>query len=415
MEPTSSDLYWFNIPGLPPKKKFFKELSWQFKYIKNSLDNDTPFYFYMFNGKIDFLEKIKHNADTVNYLNEKGLHIFLNEPIVVRLNDNTCNYTYHDEFQVEYPQDNLKVLEFESIKKYVTNNGLTNITVHTCDYNVEHYHSHYLKYMNLMCDDIFLKNTDLQDQDSPKDYQKFSKKFLCLNWRYVNHRVLTVLYLIEKESLISWYFKLNKQETYKHLWFDIKNFKEKYPDVLAQIDLNIHKLNEKVPLILDIKFKKATRFLNSDGSIENYPNIGNLLNNQNPVAKNINSFDLRYFYKQTFCEVVNESRFAQPTGNYSEKLYQPIKYFTPFILVAPPYTLEYFKSHGFKTFDDYWDETYDECLNHEDRLVKIFKIIDYIDSISVNDLRKIKKDMLPILIHNRRVLEDLIMKNRETS
>jgi hypothetical protein len=72
----------------------------------------------------------------------------------------------------------------------------------------------------------------------------------------------------------------------------------------------------------------------------------------------------------------------------------------PFIVVAPPKTVEYIKSLGFKTFGDFWDESYDDEYDHSERLAKIFKLIDGLNECSIDNLKNVYNRMLPILEHN---------------
>ena len=108
---------------------------------------------------------------------------------------------------------------------------------------------------------------------------------------------------------------------------------------------------------------------------------------------------------------MTESRFAQPTANYSEKVYQPMWYKKPFILAAPPHTLRVLRNEGFKTFSDFWDESYDECEIHSDRLLKIFKLIDFINDKSIEELQEMYERMKPILQYNYDLVYTLLDKN----
>jgi N-glycosylase/DNA lyase len=69
--------------------------------------------------------------------------------------------------------------------------------------------------------------------------------------------------------------------------------------------------------------------------------------------------------------------------------------------------LEYLKTYGFKTFDKFWDESYDSEENHEYRLIKILKVIDYIDNLSITSLRRLYDSLRPILEHNFEILKKL--------
>ena len=105
-------------------------------------------------------------------------------------------------------------------------------------------------------------------------------------------------------------------------------------------------------------------------------------------------------YKECFCAVINETRFAQPFGYFSEKTITAMGSKLPIILVAPPRTLEYLKTFGFQTFDKWWDESYDLEEDHEQRLLKIFDVIDFINNKSLDELKIIYQEMKEILEHN---------------
>ena len=55
----------------------------------------------------------------------------------------------------------------------------------------------------------------------------------------------------------------------------------------------------------------------------------------------------------------------------SEKIFKPIYCCQPFIVFGNPGTLKELHNLGFKTFSDFWDESYDEDYNFTSRLGKI--------------------------------------------
>ena len=77
-----------------------------------------------------------------------------------------------------------------------------------------------------------------------------------------------------------------------------------------------------------------------------------------------------------------------------------------FILLAPPHTLKAMKADGYKTFDKWWDESYDEEENHVLRLKKIVEIIDWIDGLSYKVLLKMYKEMEAVLNFNFQIAVD---------
>ena len=47
----------------------------------------------------------------------------------------------------------------------------------------------------------------------------------------------------------------------------------------------------------------------------------------------------------------------------------------PFVLISRPNSLEYLKIIGFKTFSDFWDESYDTIVDDFERMNKIYDLI----------------------------------------
>lgn len=116
------------------------------------------------------------------------------------------------------------------------------------------------------------------------------------------------------------------------------------------------------------------------------------------------------FYMHTFCELVTETfsengihtNFTDNLGVLiSEKLFKPLLACRPFILNANPHTLAELKKLGFKTFDKYWDEGYDNIIDINQRHDKLLDIISYINNKPNNELSSILIDMKEILLYNR--------------
>ena len=72
----------------------------------------------------------------------------------------------------------------------------------------------------------------------------------------------------------------------------------------------------------------------------------------------------------------------------------------PFVIAGAPNCLKYLKELGFKTFDRWWDESYDQEEDHEKRLLKILEVVDYIDSLSIENLKLIHDEMSEVLNYN---------------
>ena len=58
------------------------------------------------------------------------------------------------------------------------------------------------------------------------------------------------------------------------------------------------------------------------------------------------------------------------------------------------------KEAGYRTFDKWWDESYDTETNHMIRFKKIIDIIDWVESKSHEELFEIYQEMKTVLEHN---------------
>ena len=100
-------------------------------------------------------------------------------------------------------------------------------------------------------------------------------------------------------------------------------------------------------------------------------------------------------FNQTGISVVLETIFEKRI-HLTEKILRPIACGHPFILAAGPGSLAKLRSYGFKTFDPYIDESYDEIQEDQERLTAIvttmqkFKELDSkIQRVALADCRKI--------------------------
>jgi hypothetical protein len=146
-------------------------------------------------------------------------------------------------------------------------------------------------------------------------------------------------------------------------------------------------------------------------SIANYSPDNKDLITDNP-ALNI----VAEHYQNTFLSLVNETlASASDIMFFSEKIYKPIIMEHPFILFSGYKNLEKFKEFGFKTFDKWWDESYDNEPIMLERVKKIVAILSELDNLSDSQLIDLRKEMLPVLKHNKQVYLDIVSRSKYLS
>lgn len=371
---------------------------------------------YMKNRVISGLLHIDHDKDGRNILNKEGLHIYLYEPLSsyhVDIADH--NMGFYSEFKHNITPIELGAEELDSISEYASRNKLTNVTVHTGDYDVAEWYTRYDN-LKLVCDDLFLRTQNKIMNISEVPNNQFIRSFICLNWRFTKHRQLIATFLASKllsghMGSLSWYFKADIETLSKDLFFDMDEWKIKHPEHYQKLKRGCEVIKARGPFIVDKKDATPT-IVDDPLRMNMYPNVVGYESGENPALFNRMSNNLSDHYFEAFVDIVNETRFAQPTANFSEKVFQPMQYLRPFVVVAPPKTLEYIRSMGFKTFNDFWDESYDNELDHGERLAKIFDLIDHILAMSNEEQRQLYEQMIPVLTHNLNRYKEIILCER---
>ena len=378
------DLYWKNLPSkiVKPKRPGLAFVSlFRNSFLKNVTE---PYFLYTGTNDIDFsfLEK---DPKLLKKLSKRKTEIFLYEPVSYYFKDQGFTLGYYTEF---HSKNNNSHLLYAEELDYINELGrkINGITLNHCDYGLGNLLGKKYKFIKFKCRDIFLRQAALSYMPlDPKVVPEIKKKFWCGNGRYTIHRHIIMCYLADKSGNYSWWFEGDTD------WKSVVDWVE---------DLPTNYLEKNNKILNNNKFEldfSADKVSVGEKHKLYYP-AGPL---SQPNVSYKNTFD------ECFVCVINETRFAQPTANFSEKIIDAINYRKPFIVVAPPRTLEYIKKFGIRTFDKYWNEDYDKIENHNDRMLAVFNLIDEINAKSIKELNEINKSMQSLLEHNRKIIKHL--------
>jgi len=106
----------------------------------------------------------------------------------------------------------------------------------------------------------------------------------------------------------------------------------------------------------------------------------------------------------SYFEICFETFVHGDHKSLTEKIFKPIVNFQPFFFVAYPGALQLLRNLGFKTFEGFIDESYDEMENINDRIQAIFKETQRLCKMSKEEIHEWYWGMEEILIHNHRTL-----------
>jgi len=373
-------------------------------------EDNTLEYFIFSNLSVKQLQSAKYQEIDV-YFYEPLTFKFIEELREKKLCSNTqnfvCRYGFYEEFDKDSKYRDMTIIELDYLQDIAAKYNV-NFKVYSCDYNLsilvaDHY-SHLYPNIICHCYDIFIRDTALNkggvEHSYPiKDYSgenstpnyvrgyepKLYNKICSLNLRYATHRQLVAAHLSNKDAYLTWNYKIDsKLSTHKIGWIDKDILDCDLYDHLSQ-----YNLKEKCNII---SYRKD----NPSISISDYLHVKSIMQDYIGYEND----DLIEAVHHRFLYVVTESRFCQPISNISEKVLRSYIAKRPFVIVAPPYSLEYLNKLGFKSFNNWWDESYDTEENHTKRLKKIFDIIDYVDSLDYDDLYNLLTDMESVLTYN---------------
>jgi hypothetical protein len=109
-------------------------------------------------------------------------------------------------------------------------------------------------------------------------------------------------------------------------------------------------------------------------------------------------------YSQTFLSLIPETGFSNHSVFFSEKIWKSIRIGHPFIVIGNPGMLQELHNLGFKTFNDYWDESYDNVSNLEERVNKITSILVKLSKLSTLELHGLRADMKETIEFNQNLI-----------
>jgi hypothetical protein len=195
---------------------------------------------------------------------------------------------------------------------------------------------------------------------------------------------------------IKTYNCLQKRTRAHRSWFYLHLFKA---GLLAQGLVSSNDYNGHIP---DIEGQSLPKELLIEGAKLLPLTINNTPNNQHDDQHYITRI-LDHVCLDTWVSVVSEASFADSDNTIfiSEKMFKPIACMHPFIVVGNKGSLAKLKEMGYKTFEGFIDESYDQLPTFErfDAIIEAIKKID-----AIEDKMAWYKSMEDILTHNYNVL-----------
>lgn len=218
-------------------------------------------------------------------------------------------------------------------------------------------------------------NPEVPEYDTERVPEKL---FLSWNRRFREHRISIALAL-DKFGLVDRSYMsmglVHPENQYDEFPSSISKFNYYYVSDLGITDDDVTKFRSKLPLVLD---------------------------GETDTVKMCQDFDdkNRPYYQNSLVSIVTETNFDALEVTLTEKSFKPSKEKHPFIIVGAAGTLKAIRDMGYKTFGEFWDESYDTCLDPKERLTRIINTCNHIASWDDEKIRDFRRRVKPILDHN---------------
>ena len=264
-------------------------------------------------------------------------------------------------------------------------------------------------------------------------------KFVCLNRRPRPSRWMTALYLYpdRHKGLLSFTLDPGNTSIADFQNFDklkIDDFRSSISEMLKSPDSNdiknsmndfiawidYYKLimpnsNDIRRMVLDDIFMEVYSRLHHSDFVDDLPLLidDQIDPRSNPVADM--AFD-KFF--NSYLHIVTETETGGGGGGFSEvfrselkywfteKIFKPIWFMQPFVIVGFPGALAHLKNLGFKTFSKYINESYDTEPENHRRVIMALDSAKQFYNRSHEEILVDYNDMIDILQHNRNLLLD---------
>ena len=113
-----------------------------------------------------------------------------------------------------------------------------------------------------------------------------------------------------------------------------------------------------------------------------------------------------WFYSQNLLDLWRDTdlQVNHPYPVFSEKTISALLGKRPFIIIGPAHSMKTLKQKGYKTFDNFMDESYDNVSDPNERLEKIFKLVKTINNKSLDELKVNVLQSKDRIMHNQNII-----------
>jgi hypothetical protein len=124
--------------------------------------------------------------------------------------------------------------------------------------------------------------------------------------------------------------------------------------------------------------------------------------------------DMIPFYDKSLVSIVTETTAYMDAIAETEKTFKPIIFKQPFIIVGAPKSIQHLKDKGYKTFSKWFDESYDNIIDHHQRLITIGNLCIEIKNWSRDKKKQFIEETQEIVEYNYKHFQNVYSNRIDT-
>lgn len=213
------------------------------------------------------------------------------------------------------------------------------------------------------------------------EQKEYTKKYLNLNRRWRVHRPAVLALLYERGLIDQGHNSFGKDDigsSWDSTWFSVQNYFGTSMEIQNRLTAGAM-VKKLLPLYLD-----------TDDLVTNRAHL---------------EASIFPFYSDTYFSIINETTYVTTNPNdgrfLTEKTFKAIGIGHPFLLVAPPRSLNLLKSLGYKTFSPLINEHYDLIKDDTQRLLAIINEAERLCKLQGDELTYFLDEARKICEFNR--------------
>lgn len=223
---------------------------------------------------------------------------------------------------------------------------------------------------------------------NPYNFDLITKHYTCLNKKVITARFLWIHYLVDRGML--------NQGNVSFLC-EAEGAREIYPD-LEHYDYWYSLFNKSIEITSNADYVRSHLPIQTTDNLKIKDNIcgsGGWITDS-------------AVFENSFVNIISET-YTETPGNtvFTEKIFKTIYHRRPFMVLGSPGALNELKLLGFKTFDRWWDESYDFSTDIMRRSIQVIDELEKITQKSIEDVRNMLCDMQEVLDYNYNHLREL--------